>query len=214
MSYRTELSTLEALASRLPFRLEEADQVNEAFSIYMAQGTHQQKVLIDLWTYCYVRKYYLIKFLKGGSFQASELDQLVEKTYQKVERHRANVLSHDRYAQWVSVVCRNTFINFVSRRKKIFGLDVLPGELSSGPDVFDLDANGASIHLSLLNAISVLPVFLQATARMKFVENLSYEEISRITGKRVPTIRSYVHKICRRFRKDSALRNWADQFFQ
>ncbi len=214
MSYRTELSTLEALASRLPFRLEEAEQVNEAFSIYMVEGTRQQKILIDLWTYCYVRKYFLIKFLRRGAFQASELDQLVEKTYQKIERHRTNVLSHDRYAQWVSLICRNTFINFVSRRKMIVGLDVLPGEPSAAPDLLDLDANSASIHLSLLNAIDALPEFLQSTARMKFVENLSYEEISRIIGKRVPTVRSYVHKICKRFRKDSALRSWADQLFQ
>ena len=213
MSYQTELSSLEALASRLPFRLEEADRVNDAFSTYMAQGTHHQKVLIDLWTYCYVRKYFLIKFLRKRSFQASELDLLVEKAYQKVERHRAQVVSHDRYAQWVSVVCRNTFINFVSRRKSVFGLDSLPVEPVSTPSGMDLDVNAASIHLALANAIDDLPGFLQSTARMKFIENLSYEEVSRITGKRVPTIRSYVHKICRRFRKDQSLRDWADFFF-
>ena len=96
----------------------------------------------------------------------------------------------------------------------IVGLDVLSGEPSAAPDLLDLDANSASIRLSLLNAIDALPEFLQSTARMKFVENLSYEEISRIIGKRVPTVRSYVHKICKRFRKDSALRSWADQLFQ
>ena len=52
----------------------------------MVEGTRQQKILIDLWTYCYVRKYFLIKFLRRGAFQASELDQLVEKTYQKISK--------------------------------------------------------------------------------------------------------------------------------
>ena len=84
MSYKTELSSLEVLASSLPFRLDEADRVNEAFALYMTQGLQPHKVLIDLWTYCFVRRYYLVKFLKESAFRSSELDLLVEKTYQKV----------------------------------------------------------------------------------------------------------------------------------
>ena len=214
MSYKTELSSLETLASRLPFRLEEVEQVNEVFTSYLTEGTHQQKVLIDLWTYCYVRKYYLIKFLKKESFQVSELDMLVERTYQKVERARSQVHRPERYAQWVSVVCRNTFFNFVSRRKAVYGLDAMNIEPQTQPHTLDLESDAASLHVSLMRAIEDLPEFLQATARMKFVEGLSYEEISRIVGKRVPTIRSYVHKICRRFRKNEALKHWADQFYR
>ncbi len=61
MSYKTELSSLEVLAAGLPFRLDEADRVNEAFASYMLAGLKQQKVVVDLWTYCFVRRYFLIK---------------------------------------------------------------------------------------------------------------------------------------------------------
>ena len=81
-------------------------------------------------------------------------------------------------------------------------------------EVFDLDINAAALHLALVNAIERLPQFLKATARMKYVENLSYEEISRIIGKRVPTVRSYVHKICSRLRADHNFQAWARQYLE
>lgn len=214
MSYKTELTSLEVLASSLPFRLDESERVNDAFSSYMSSGLKQQKVLIDLWTYCFVRRYFLMKFLKETAFRSAELDQIVEKTYQKVEKSRGDIESHHRYAQWVSVVCRNTYINFVTRRQAIMGLD----QLASDPAVYsvgtELEDNAAGVHLALVRAVEALPEFLRSTARMKFIEALSYEEISRIIGKRVPTVRSYIHKICARFRKDQALRAWASHIFE
>ena len=214
MSYKTELSSLEVLASSLPFRLDEAERVNDAFGSYMTNGLQRQKVVIDLWTYCFVRRYYLIKFLKEASYRSAELDLLVEKTYQKVERKRGNIESYDRYAQWVSVICRNTFINFVTRRRPVTGLDELNKDLPTLDAPFDVETDAASLHISLHRAIRELPEFLRPAARMKFIENLSYEEISRIIGKRVPTVRSYIHKACARFRKDGALKAWAKRVFE
>jgi len=214
MSYKTELTTLETVAARLPFDIDESHRVNEAFAAYMHADRIEDKRLIDLWTYCYVRRYFLIKFIKEARFRASELEHLVERTYRKIEQSRGAIKHHDRYAQWVSVVCRNTFVNFVARRKKVIGLEPkhdiaeLPGEAG------DTDVNAAAVHTSLLLAITHLPPFLQATARMRFVENLSNEEIARIIGKRSATVRAYVHKICSRFRKNEDLQAWADRLYK
>lgn len=214
MSYQTELTTLKTVAARLPFSIDASHRVNETFAAYMHADRLEDKKLIDLWTYCYVRRYFLIKFIKESRFRASELDLLVEHTYKKVECSRHAIKRPDRYAQWVSVVCRNTFVNFVARRKKVIGLEnrhdvALPPEKAN-----DLDVNAAAIHVSLLQAISDLPPFLQATARMRFVENLSNEEIGRIIGKRSGTVRAYVHKICSRFRKNAELQAWAEQLYK
>jgi len=214
MSYKTELSTLEAIASSLPFHMDESERVNEAFVSYMSSGERREKVLVDVWTYCYVRRYFLIKFLRPSNFRASELDHVVERTYQKVEQGRREIVHHDRYAQWVSVICRNTYLNFVSRRKSVTALEERHDRATNTVDIFDLDVNAAALHLALINAIERLPAFLQSTARMKFVENLSYEEISRIVGKRVPTIRSYIHKICSRLRRDISFQAWARQYLE
>ncbi len=214
MSYKIELTSLESLAAKLPFSMDEAHRVNETFAAYMLSNQADDKRLIDLWTYCFVRRYFLIKFIRDPRFRASELDHLVEATYRKVERARTSITHHHRYAQWVSVVCRNTFVNFIARRKSVTGLQrhhdvALPPAIED-----DMEVNAAAIHASLLHAIAQLPPFLQATARMRFVENLSNEEIGRIIGKRAATVRAYVHKICKRFRRDPGLRAWADHLLR
>lgn len=211
MSYRTELRSLDSLASHLPFALDETEQVNEAYCRYVAQPESTNARLVDLWTYCYIRRYFLIKFLRETAFRSSELEQVVERTYRKVESRRHQLEHLDRYAQWVSVICRNTYFNFVSRRRTLAPLDSVP-DLAVEMPAIELDLDAGAVFLALTAAIAQLPGFLQPTARMRYVENLSYEEIARITGKRVPTIRSYIHKICARFRKDSGLSAWAERY--
>lgn len=211
MSYRTELRSLDSLASHLPFALDETERVNEAYCRYVAQPGPSDSRLVDLWTYCYIRRYFLIKFLRETAFRSSELEQVVERTYRKVESRRHQLEQLDKYAQWVSVICRNTYVNFVSRRRAVDSLESVPHPAVEMPEI-ELDVDAGAVFLALTAAIAQLPAFLQSTARMRYVENLSYEEIARITGKRVPTIRSYTHKICARFRKDSGLSAWADRY--
>lgn len=211
MSYRTELRTLDTLASHLPFSLDETEQVNETYARYATAPCAPDARLVDLWTYCYIRRYFLIKFIRESAFRSAELEQVVERTYRKVENRRHQLEQQDRYAQWVSVVCRNTFYNFVSRRKRITALDNVPEPPVEMPEV-ELEVDAGAVFVALTSAIETLPNFLQATARMRFVENLSYEEIARIIGKRVPTVRAYIHKICSRFRKDRELSAWADRY--
>lgn len=211
MSYRTELRTLDTLASHLPFSLDETEQVNETYARYAAAPRPPDARLVDLWTYCYIRRYFLIKFIREAAFRSAELEQVVELTYGKVESRRHQLEQHDRYAQWVSVVCRNTYYNFVSRRKRITPLDHIPEPPVEMPEV-ELDVDAGAVFAALTAAIDALPRFLRSTARMRFVENLSYEEIARIIGKRVPTVRAYIHKICARFRKDRELAAWADRY--
>lgn len=211
MSYRTELRTLDSLASHLPFSLDETEQVNETYARYAAAPRPPDARLVDLWTYCYIRRYFLIKFIREPAFRSAELEQVVELAYRKVESRRHQLEQRNRYAQWVSVVCRNTFYNFVSRRRRIAPLDAVPDPTVDMPEI-ELDVDAGAVYLALSSAIDALPAFLQPTARMRYVENLSYEEIARIIGKRVPTVRAYIHKICARFRKDRELAAWADRY--
>ena len=83
---RSNPLTLDSLASRLPFHLDESNRINEAYSRYAASGRRKDRLLVDIWTYCYIRRYFLIKFLKNRSFRSAELDQVVERTYRKVRR--------------------------------------------------------------------------------------------------------------------------------
>ena len=210
MSLKIDLKSLYALASQLPFHLDDTSEVNEVYCSYRDRPHPSTSYLVDLWTYCYIRRYYLIKFISASGFRSAELDQVVERTYQKIERSRSQLERNDRYAQWVSVICRNTFVNFVTRRKYVTTLEADSNETIDQPEM-DIFEDSGALFLALSRAIEKLPVFLRSVARLRFVEDLSYDEISRLTGKSIPTVRSYVHKVCHRFRSDSGLiafRDW------
>ncbi|PIQ60563.1 MAG: hypothetical protein COV99_10675 [Bacteroidetes bacterium CG12_big_fil_rev_8_21_14_0_65_60_17] len=211
MSYRTELRSLDTLAAHLPFSLDESERVNETYARYATKKRTPDAQMVDLWTYCYIRRYFLIKFIRSGGFRSSELEQVVESTYRKVDAARSQLKHNDRYAQWVSVVCRNAFYNFVSRRLRFAPLEDV-AELEAPRADVELDVDSGALFVALAAAIDELPPFLQPTARMRYVENLSYEEIGRILGKRAPTIRSYIHKICQRFRRNRELALWAERY--
>ena len=211
MSLTIDLKSLDALASRLPFHLDDTNRVNEAYCAYMNDAHPDSAYLVDLWTYCYIRRYYLIKFISEAAFRVVELDQVVERTYRKVEKSRYQLEQDDHYAQWVSVICKNTYVNFVTRRKFVTTLD----EREEGPEqapVVDISEDVGAPYLALSRAIDRLPVFLRSFARLRFVEDLSYEEISRLTGKSVPVTRAYVYKICRRFRRDEGLKAFKEWY--
>lgn len=220
MSYRLDLNTLDALAEQLPFHLDSSAEVNEAYARHRRTATSESKKTIDLWTYCFVRRYYLIKFIKEQSFQSGELESVVEQTYGKVERGRLSLKRKDRYAQWVSVVCKNNYINFVTRRSEVtaleevamqYDVEVSDAEIAREPVLSDSQVDAGILYVALAQAIEKLPSFLRNVTRMRFVEQLSYEEISRLTGLSVATVRAYIHRACRRFQKDSGLqafRSW------
>ncbi|TDI70186.1 MAG: sigma-70 family RNA polymerase sigma factor [Bacteroidetes bacterium] len=210
MSLKIDLKSLDALASQLPFHLDDTSEVNEVYCSYQERPHPSTSYLVDLWTYCYIRRYYLIKFIGSSGFRSSDLDQVVEKTYQKVERSRSQLERNDRYAQWVSVICKNTYVNFVTRRKYVTTLET-DSNVTIELDEMGTSEDAGALFLALSRAIEKLPVFLRSIARLRFVEDLSYDEISRLTGKSIPTVRSYVHKVCYRFRSDSGLvafRDW------
>lgn len=211
MSFRFELRKLDALASGLPFCLDDAQELNEIFAAFRERDHPDDRYLVDLWTYCYIRRYYLVKFIRESGFQSAELDQVVELTYKKVENCRHQLEQDRRYAQWVSVVCHNTYVNFVTRRRCVTALEGINEPVFEPPDTNSVE-DPAALYLTLARAIDRLPVFLRHVARMRFVEDLTYEEIGRLTGKSVATVRSYVHKTCRRFRLDPGLKAWEDYY--
>ena len=135
----------------------------------------------------------------------------MDEVYRKVETHQATIKQAHRYASWVSVVCKNTFLNYLRTRRTMVsiedGQEPVIEERQEGPDEFGLALR--AVHA----AIRRLPDFLQEVARLRFVENRSYEEISALTGRPPATIRAYVNKARTRFHADRSLLkffSWAE----
>jgi DNA-directed RNA polymerase specialized sigma24 family protein len=185
----TLLSSLDQVARHLPFDLDETSRANAAFQRWH-DGEADAARTVDLWTYCFVRRYFLFKFMQFNSLSESDFEQLVDDVYRKVEKHRSTIVHANRYASWVSVVCKNTFLNYLRTRRTF-----VPLEAMQEPEVEAKPGTGDDLSIAL-RALH---------ASIRFVERRSYEEISARVGKPKATIRAYVNKARDRFRSDSRL---------
>lgn len=203
--YASSFHTLEAVAAHLPFAVDDVEQVNDTSARWHADGTEEAKRLLDIWTYCYIRRYFLHKFIQTSRYEASDLEQVVELSYRKVESHLHQLQDPERYAQWVSVICRRTYLNFLRSRRAMVSVDDAYGPTLRADDPAAYHDAGQTLH-ALHRAIDRLPEYLQESARMRLLEDLSYEDMHAATGKPLPTLRTYVNKAVKRLRSDTLLR--------
>ena len=197
------LRSLDTVASHLPFHLNDVVQANIAFRQWCEGNREAARRIVDLWTYCYVRRYFLLKFIRDPGYHASDFDAVVESTYRKIERNRDRLDCETHFASWVSVICKNTYLNYVTRRRKHLSIDDPDRTV---PLVYHEPYDRGMILLAILEAIDRLPPSLQEIATLRFVEGLSYPEIGDATGKELPIIRAYVNKARKRLQADPALR--------
>ena len=110
-------SELRTVIDRLPFSVDDTDAANESFRRWRDEEDPKAKRHADLWTYCYVCRYFLGKSARGTFDNPSDADELITRAYRKVQENRDGVRNAARYANWVSVVCKNTLLNYTRRNQ-------------------------------------------------------------------------------------------------
>lgn len=202
-------SHLRTVLDQLPFAVEDSDAANAAFRRWKENEDPEAKRLVDLWTYCYVCRYFLAKS-SGNTFDsAAAPSELITRAYEKVQEKREGVRDPSRYASWVSVVCKNTFLNHTryDRTEESINKERGPTLQANEPKP---TAEYGFVREALQDAIERLPDYLQEPARLYFLEDLEFEEISDAIGKAVPTVRTYKHKALQKLREDETLREFVD----
>ena len=193
------LRRLDRIASSLPFAPDDIAAVNAAFASWRAGRTDRRDV--DIWIYVYVHRYFVLKFARESGGSPSDLDAAATRAYEKATGHLDAIRDPDRFAQYVSVVCKRTLLNDRRSRRGHDELDeALPAETTAQPE------DPAVVRHALAVAISALPEGLREPARLRFLEGLGYDAMAQRTGRDVPTMRTYVSKARRRLATDAALR--------
>jgi len=196
--------SLEGLVTYLPFHLDDSGRVNEVFSQWRNEGEVEHRRVVDLWTYCFIRRYFLIKFVQDPAYHSADFDVLVDDVFKRAERGRPKLNSDAHYASWVSVICKNVYRNYLKRRRRILSLDdPAQAALSEELSIFPHDAS--RVYSEMLAAIARLPTAIQQVAKLRLLEGQSYVEIGEFTGKALPTLRSYMNKAVKKLRKDPRL---------
>jgi RNA polymerase sigma factor (sigma-70 family) len=205
MSIQAHRRSLDEVAAHLDFEISDVGCANEAYARWAAAGKPRDLEQVTLWTFCYVQRYFLAKFYKERRYQPSDLDALVEQAYRSVTERIGQIDHPDRFASYVSVVCLNTFRNYVRRNRQYVSLD------ETSPLLADPSASGEAldrvvIWSALEAAIERLAPSLREIAHLRFVEHRSYDYIAAATERPVASVRAYVGKAVARFRKDRELR--------
>ncbi len=204
MTLKATMRSLNEVAARLPFHVDDFDRANEAFLRWRASGSPRDLEVVELWTYCYTRRYFIAKFLRDSAYGPADLDQLVGKAFAKARDNLDRVQQPERFASWVSVICRNVFVNFLRRYRDHTAFDETHMVATSHTEPFENDRLAA--RRAVERAVERLPPTLQEVARMKFLEGRSYDEIGEATARPPASLRAFAHKAVARLREDPALR--------
>jgi RNA polymerase sigma factor (sigma-70 family) len=203
------------VARHLPFPLDDISAVNRTFVRWLDQRRPRDGRVIQLWTYCYVHRYFSQKFLSRDLRVPSDVDALTEDAYWKIRRHQDEIRRPGRFASWVSVICKHAFINHVREPYRSHELEERLGEeLQARTRTNGYACDRITAYDEVDRAIGELPPFLRQTARMRLIDALTYPQISERTGKSIPTIRAYVHKALGQIRKDRGVRQVARELIE
>lgn len=198
------LTSLHQVAEALPFHLDDTAEANRVFQRWHRHHHPADKRLVDLWTYCYIYRYFLIKLASLRRPAPLCLDPLVAGAFADVQQHLEALRQPKRYTGWVATICKHAFVSYLRARRPLASFDDAPEPLVEEPRPTQAH-DDAVVHRALCRAIDSLPAFMREITRMRLLENCSYAAISRHTGKPLPTLRAYVNRALGQLRQNTRL---------
>lgn len=137
--------------------------------------------------------------------QEDQAREIVQETFLKLwQQNPAEVDGH--LAEWLFRVCRNQAIDLVRKDRHLSRVEG-GEEMASDEDQkmeWRVDANRAASKI--LKAIATLPASQQEVLRLKFQEDLSYKQISTITGHSVSHVGVLIHTAITRLKQSGEVK--------
>lgn len=145
----------------------------------------------------YIDKLYKFIYFKVDAFEAEDLTEL---TFMKAwEKRKKYDPAKSSFSSWLYTIARNTVIDHYRVSKPTEELDVrLPDEKKISNPKFQTEE---SLNASLLRkAVNSLPKNYRDIVLLRFIDDLSYEEIADIMGKSEGSIRIMQFRAIRQLR--------------
>ncbi len=136
----------------------------------------------------------LYSLIRNIVLNHDDTDDVLQNTFLKVHQHLNNFKGESKLFSWMYRIATNEAISFIKEKAKKRGIssDTLQIELAANlqSDVF---FDGNEIQLKLQKAIALLPEKQQLVFKMKYFEELKYEEISSVLGTSVGALKASYH---------------------
>ncbi|GAB1352705.1 sigma-70 family RNA polymerase sigma factor [Erysipelotrichia bacterium] len=155
-----------------------------------------EKKMLDVLFDRYIERLlrYITMFLKSSEEARDLAQDIFIKIFQSLENYKFM----GKFDRWFFVIARRAMIDLHRKKKlKTFSFNSLGIDESSIPD----RGNSTDKAQELLQ---VLPAKDREILQLRFIENLSYEEISEITGMAEGTLRNIVCRSVRRLQENNS----------
>ncbi|HKX85410.1 MAG TPA: sigma-70 family RNA polymerase sigma factor [Flavobacterium sp.] len=139
----------------------------------------------------------LYSHIRNMVLSHDDADDVLQNTFIKVYQNLKSFKGESKLYSWIYRIATNEAITFINSRAKKSGIS--SGELKDNlinKLEADVDYDGNEIQLKLQKAVATLPEKQQLVFKMKYFEEMKYEEMSEILGTSVGALKaSYFHAV-------------------
>lgn len=204
MSSSDALASFRHVVAALPFALDDVEAVNACSMRWHESRDPLEKRTMDLWAYCFTRRYFVLKQRDRRQVQ-TEHEELIERAYRSVVDKIDQLKNPDRFASWVSKICKNTYINFLRRTHQVEPVEDIGLYAEAVADDISERLDLAEFVRMLAVAIAMLPDFSREIAERRLLKKQSYQQISDDLERPIATVRTYAHRAVHTLRKNPHL---------
>lgn len=144
----------------------------------------------------------LLGFTTGIVGELENARDIVQETFLKLYEQEPGRISEQGLKAWLYTVCRNRALDSLRRRKRLVSLE--DDTLAPLPSHDPLPDEVAAQHeesAAVLRFLKRLPPNQQEVIRLKFHGDLSYKEISAVTGLTTTNVGFLIHTALHRLRQ-------------
>ena len=184
--------------------MDDYDAAGVTFARWRETRDDHDKRSIEIWAYCYVQRYFTIRFLRERTTSPSDIDLVISRAFERILTNLETVRDPLKFAGFVSVICKRALLNHRGRRKDTVEAEdhVIVPTRADEADAYD----GALARRVIVAALAHLPDSTRQIAQWRLLEEKEYEWISEQTGRPIATVRTYVSKALTILRSDDRLR--------
>lgn len=139
----------------------------------------------------------LYAHLRNMLLNHDDTDDVLQNTFIKVFQNLKNFKGESKLYSWMYRIATNEAITFINSRAKKSGIssEELKNKMINNLEA-DVDYDGSAIELKLQKAVALLPEKQQQVFRMKYYQEMKYEEMSTILETSVGGLKaSYFHAV-------------------
>lgn len=123
-----------------------------------------------------------------------DADDVLQNTFVKVFQNLKNFKAESKLFTWMYRIATNEALSFLNQKARKSGISSLELQNKTIDNLkADVYFDGDEIQIKLQKAIAGLPEKQQLVFKMKYFEDLKYEEISKIVGTSVGALKASYH---------------------